>query len=104
MSFLPRSFRTLVAALMATFFSVSPLAALGECEVVVDLGTVRGCTFTEELGQCLTWALESYEECVEGADNWLDRFVCESAVQVDLLACNLEAAGDILRMISPFAE
>lgn len=102
MSFIRRSLRAAVLTVLVTMLSGAPLAALGECEFVRETGELRGCTFTEEHGQCLSWAFDSYYDCVEDAKTLLDRAVCEAAVQIDLFACNLEAIGDLLRMISPF--
>lgn len=102
MSFIRRSLRAAVLTILVTMLSGAPLAALGECEFMKESGELRGCTFTEEAGQCLVWALESYYDCVEDAEDWLDRAVCELAVQVDLFACNVEMAGELLRRLSPF--
>ena len=49
----------------------------------------RDCTFLEEHGACLWNALDSYWSCRKHSDGFIDRTVCEVAVQVDLLACNL---------------
>lgn len=102
MSFVRRSLRAAVLTILVTMLSGAPLAALGDCEFLRESGEFRGCTFTEEAGQCLVWALESYYDCIEGVDDWLDRTVCEFAVQVDIFACNLEMIGDLLRLLSPF--
>jgi hypothetical protein len=102
MSFIRRSLRAAVLTVLVTVLSGAPLAALGECEFLQETGELRGCTFTEEHGQCLVWALESYYDCMEDAKTFLGRTVCKVAVQVDLFACNVELAGDMLRRLSPF--
>lgn len=102
MSFIRRSLRAAVLTILVTMLSGAPLAALGDCEFLQESGELRGCTFTEEAGQCLVWALESYYDCLEDVDSWWDRALCEAAVQVDIFACNVEMAGELLRRLSPF--
>jgi hypothetical protein len=46
----------------------------------------RPCTSTEELGFCLTNAIESYGECTDGA-GWLMKLGCLVAYEIDFYAC-----------------
>ena len=59
----------------------------------------RTCTFLEEHGACLWYALDSYDWCKEGADGFLDHLGCEVGVQVDLLACNLGLPWRLLKAV-----
>lgn len=60
------------------------------CIAVDSNDMPRACTFLEEHGACLWYALDSYDSCKVGADGLLERTLCEIGVQVDLLACNFE--------------
>jgi hypothetical protein len=48
----------------------------------------RPCTATEEYGYCLTNAIESYEDCKEGA-SILGKVGCFVAYDADFWACSL---------------
>lgn len=66
----------------------------------VDMNDIpRPCTFLEEHGACLWYALDSYGGCKLDADGFLDNAVCELGVQVDLLACNLGLPWRLLKTI-----
>lgn len=74
-------------------------AQSSDCPAVDMNELPRECTFLEEHGMCLTNAYDSYYSCVDSADNWWDRLVCEGGVQVDLLACNVAMPWTLLKMI-----
>jgi hypothetical protein len=66
----------------------------------VDLHDMpRSCTFLEEHGACLWYALDSYEWCKETGDGFWDRAACEVGVQVDLLACNIQIPWRLIESI-----
>ena len=48
----------------------------------------RDCTVTEELGYCLTNAMDSYSDCLDGA-NFLQKAGCSIAYEVDFYGCYL---------------
>lgn len=88
-------------ALLVVLFSHAPSlgAQSTECQAVNMAGLPRDCTFLEEHGMCLTNALDSYNQCVDSADNWFDRAACEIGVQVDLFACNIALPWHLVKMI-----
>ena len=89
-----------ILACMGILLPAQPLPAQDAgCRAVNDFDQPRDCTFTEEHGYCLVTALESYYECAQTAEDLLDRVVCEVAVQVDLLACNVALPLTLLRTI-----
>jgi hypothetical protein len=93
----------LAAALASLPLALTPPHVVAqECEFLMDDGTTRSCTFTEEYGQCIHFAYYSYESCSDPDDNWSEWMICELAFQVDLLACTLEMLGNAVRLISPF--
>lgn len=66
----------------------------------VDLHDLpRNCTFLEEHGACLWYALDSYEVCREETEGFWDRAACEVGVQVDLLACNISIPWRLIKAI-----
>ena len=67
-----------------------------ECTAVDKYDQPRPCTFLEQHGACLWYALDSYDTCQDRADGFFDRVGCELGVQVDLLACNLSLPWRIL--------
>lgn len=69
------------------------------CEAVDMNDMPRPCTFLEEHGACLWYALDSHDACVEGADGFWEHAGCEVGVQVDLLACNLGLPWRLLKSI-----
>lgn len=78
-------------------------AAAQECSFLMEDGTKRACTFTENYGQCLYFAYQSYMHCQDPTeDAWTSWFVCEIAYQVDNLACTLEMIGDAIGLLNPF--
>jgi hypothetical protein len=69
------------------------------CAAVDRNDQPRPCTFLEEHGGCLWYALDSYYSCVEDGEGFLDRVACEVAVQVDLLACNLGLPWRLIKSV-----
>ena len=65
----------------------SGVAAQDDCEVLDRYGEPRECTFTEALADCTLDAFDSWEQCMENADGWLDRIGCEATGVVDNAAC-----------------
>ena len=66
----------------------------------VDLHDMpRDCTFLEEHGACLWYALDSYEACRAESNGFWDRAACEVGVQVDLLACNVSIPWRLIKTI-----
>ena len=59
----------------------------------------RPCTFVEEHGACLWYALDSFDTCEEEADGFLNVAGCHIAVQFDLLACNLGLPWRLIKSI-----
>jgi hypothetical protein len=49
----------------------------------------RPCTAMEELGYCLTIAIEAYDECLDDA-GLLGKLACTIAYEVDYYTCALE--------------
>jgi hypothetical protein len=83
-----RSFRTAVAwALVFLLFAHSGAASQEDCEVIAKDGETRECTFTEELADCALDAQDSWEQCMDAADGFLDRLGCEITTFVDNAAC-----------------
>ncbi len=64
-------------------------AQVNGCIAVDRHDLPRPCTFVEEHGACLWYALDSFDTCEEDAGGFLDHATCHVAVQFDLLACNL---------------
>jgi hypothetical protein len=69
------------------------------CQAVDMDDMPRPCTFLEEHGACLWYALDSYYMCRDGSDGFLSRLGCEVGVQVDLLACNLSLPWRVIESI-----
>lgn len=69
------------------------------CSAVDRDDQPRPCTFLEEHGGCLWYALDSYYSCKEDADGFLDHAACELGVQVDLLACNLGLPWRLIKSV-----
>ena len=69
------------------------------CIAVDQYDMPRDCTFLEEHGGCLWYALDSYDVCKMEADGFLEHAACELGVQVDLLACNLGLPWRLLRSL-----
>jgi hypothetical protein len=69
------------------------------CFAVDKYDQPRPCTFVEEHGACLWYALDSFDTCDEDADGLLQHASCHVAVQFDLLACNLGLPWRLLKSI-----
>ena len=69
------------------------------CEAVDLNDQPRPCTFLEEHGACLWYSLDSYYQCRDLSDGFLDRVSCEVGVQVDLLACNFSLPWRLIESI-----
>jgi hypothetical protein len=86
-------FRSTFAALCAVllFSALTPNIAAALAEEKCSDFTIdnRPCTAMEEFGYCLTNAIESYEECKEGA-GWLMKAGCFVAYEADYIACALQ--------------
>ena len=72
------------------------------CIAVDSNDMPRSCTFLEEHGGCLWYALDSYDSCMEETEGFWASAGCQIGVQVDLLACNMSMPirliGSIMRM------
>jgi len=87
---------TLAALLLASGLSLStPVAPLEaqdlECTAVTLDGEPRKCTKTEELGKCLTDALDSRNACLEDFDGWFLERACDAFFVWDSAACLVDA-------------
>lgn len=71
--------------LVAAGLSASALYAEAAHTCAQELG--RACTVFEEYGYCLTVALESNADCMEDADGWLDRRVCDGVWVINYYGC-----------------
>ncbi|CAN5764586.1 hypothetical protein BH23GEM11_BH23GEM11_17800 [soil metagenome] len=86
---------TLAALFLAGGLSLSaPVTTLEaqslECEAVTLEGAPRSCTASEEMGLCLTDALDSRHACIEDFDGWLKERVCDAFFVWDAAACVLD--------------
>jgi hypothetical protein len=91
---------TLAALLLAGGLSLSnpasPLEAQElECTAVTLEGLPRECTVTEEMGKCLTDALDSRNACHEDFDGWLLELACDALFVWDAAACVAEAINPL---------
>ena len=75
-----------------------PAQSVG-CPAVDMYDMPRNCTFLEEHGACLWYALDSYDMCRVDGDGFWDRAACEIGVQVDLLACNVSIPWRLIKAI-----
>ncbi len=71
---------------LALAFLTSSVAAAEEEKCSDFMENNRPCTATEELGYCLTNAIDSYEDCKEGA-GLIGKLGCYVAYDVDYWAC-----------------
>ena len=69
------------------------------CTAVDQFDQPRPCTFLEQHGACLWYALDSYDTCQDLSDGFFDRLGCEVGVQIDLFACNLALPWRVLRAL-----
>ena len=76
-----------------------PAQDTGGCIAVDMYDQPRNCTFLEEHGGCLWYALDSYGSCKVDAEGFWSNAACEVGVQVDLLACNLGLPWRLLKSI-----
>jgi len=76
-----------------------PAQDTGGCEAVDVYGVPRNCTFLEEHGACLWYALDSHDSCAMDAEGFWGHAACEVGVQVDLLACNLGMPWRLLQSL-----
>jgi hypothetical protein len=87
---------TLAALLLAGGLSLSspipPLEAQElDCKAATLDGQPRECTATEEMGKCLTEALDSRAACLEDFDGWFLERLCDALFVWDAGACVAEA-------------
>ncbi|TVP47464.1 MAG: hypothetical protein EA350_04970 [Gemmatimonadales bacterium] len=87
---------TLAALLLAGGLSLtSPVAPLeaqdSGCEAATIEGDRRSCTATEEMGRCLTDALDSRRACLQDFDGWLLERACDALFVWDAAACVAKA-------------
>lgn len=73
-----------------------PVDAQETCVAATLDGEPRTCTATEEMGMCLTNALDSYRACVEDFDSWLLERVCDAYFMWDSAVCIGEAIPKLL--------
>lgn len=103
---LPSLFRILGLALLLATLTLTAgapdAAAAQECQFQLEDGSIRKCTFTEQYGQCLFGAWQSYQDCLVMGETWAHKLMCDVAVEVDMLACTLGMLGDAVRLLSPF--
>ena len=90
---------TLAALLLAGALSVegpmaTPLEAQ-ECVAVTVEGEPRSCTATENLGQCLFEAVDSYHQCTDQYTEWWIGWVCEAYLMFDAAVCIVEAISPL---------
>jgi hypothetical protein len=88
----------LLVALSVMTIPPSLPAQTDDCKATNRYGDARPCTFLEEHGRCLVSALDSYYECWDRGGFWR-RVGCFTAVQVDLLACNLGLPFTLIEVI-----
>ncbi|HZD06169.1 MAG TPA: hypothetical protein VE173_14760 [Longimicrobiales bacterium] len=82
--------RKLVAlAVLTLVANATAVYAAVECEAVDQDGLPRECTLSEELGECGSNVLASFDQCLEVDDGWLWEQYCGFWAAVDLLACGL---------------
>ena len=85
---------------LAVLSAPRPLPAQDVGCAAVDLDDQpRPCTFLEEHGACLWYAMDSYYGCKDHADGFLQHTACEIGVQVDLLACNLGLPWRLIKSV-----
>lgn len=96
MRLIPWTFAALLLAGGLTLAPQVPLleAQSLECEAVTVDGEPRNCTVTEEMGMCLTEALDSRAACVEDFPGWVGARLCDALFIWDGAACVLEAIVD----------
>jgi hypothetical protein len=85
---------TLAAFLLAGAIALeAPLEPLDaqDCVVVARDGETRSCTATEQMGQCLYNAVDSYRSCQEFYIDWWISWVCEAYFAWDAAICIIEA-------------
>lgn len=90
----PRPFLTRVVFLYGLAVLLALLALVGEagpaladdCPAVDEFDQPRDCTAMELYGQCLTNAVTSFDQCVEGAGFWQE-VGCNIAWSIDYYAC-----------------
>lgn len=85
--------RHLVLAVLAVGAILLSAQQVWACEVIGEDGEPRPCTFTEELGKCLSDAEESYRACVASNEGV---FVCGTGRFADRSACVWESFGGLL--------
>lgn len=81
----------LLAGALSMEAPVAPLEAQ-ECVAVTMDDQPRNCTATEELGQCLFEAVDSYRQCSEIYTQWWIGWVCEAYMLYDSAMCLLSGA------------
>jgi hypothetical protein len=82
-------------ALLAFLASTSGLAA-DDCERVEDDGTVRECTYLEELGECIDVASEERAECRDAADGFWEKLGCDVTWLGESVVCVIVITSDWL--------
>jgi len=91
---------TLGALLLAGGLSLAapaePVEAQETCVAATLDGEPRQCTTTEEMGMCLTNALDSYRACTEDSESWLMDRVCDAYFVWDAAVCVVEALPKLL--------
>ena len=75
----------LLLTAVAIHGSAEPALAT-DCVAVDSNGQLRDCTAMELYGQCLTNAVDSFDQCVEGA-GFIETVGCNLAWVVDYYAC-----------------
>ena len=60
-------------------------------------GSARGCTPSEELGQCGEDAVDAVRQCIEGARGLLARVGCEFGYAIDIAACLGELVEEVVK-------
>lgn len=92
--FVLRSFRrrlkVLAALLILTVAALPGALVASDCTVLLDTGGTRKCTFTEQLGGCLSGAYDSWKSCRADHGFLLGWTVCQLALTADVLACGVE--------------
>jgi hypothetical protein len=67
-------------------------ASAQDCQVEDRHGELRDCTFLEDVLDCMYDALDSWVQCMDDADGWFDRIVCEASQLINNNACVISTA------------